>query len=433
MSRAKRSRIYWREQGGVRRAYGDFRDYADVGGRQEALVATSEKRATADPDTAQTLVARRIEELDGLRRGRALHGVADTMGLAAIARAHLIAKAKEGGVTTLWLEATERCLTRAIAFFGEARPLSSVDVPAVEAFIAHLRTLPATEAERAARARAERGEQPRATRRRLVMSGGTIRHHLNCLSNLFRRAQAKQLVLPGYNPIAALMEKPAARRLEARWLEVHDAALLLEGARLFSPKRDDIALPFAHALVATFLLTGGRRSEVLGLEVDDVSLDRGTVTFRPNAWRRLKTATSHRSVPLWPQLLEILRAYFPVREQMGPGTLLFPSFRTGQEAMLTDERKLLAGVAERAGWKAGEITPKMFRHTYCAARLQSLDQGESVSAYTVGKELGHGGDSLVRRVYGHLGQVRHRAEVVEYRVEQHAAKLGERLTALLSQ
>ncbi|MGH8569786.1 MAG: hypothetical protein ACREXU_17735, partial [Gammaproteobacteria bacterium] len=40
---------------------------------------------------------------------------------------------------------------------------------------------------------------------------------------------------------------------------------------------------FAHELVATFLLTGGREAEVLGLEVDDVSLDRSVVTFRPNA------------------------------------------------------------------------------------------------------------------------------------------------------
>ncbi len=54
--------------------------------------------------------------------------------------------------------------------------------------------------------------------------------------------------------------------------------------------------------------------------MDDVSLERGVVTFRPNAWRRLKTATSHRSVPLWPQLREILKAYFPRREREG-GTL----------------------------------------------------------------------------------------------------------------
>jgi hypothetical protein len=37
---------------------------------------------------------------------------------------------------------------------------------------------------------------------------------------------------------------------------------------------------------------------------------------------------------------------------------------------------------------------------------------------------------MVRRVYGHLGQVRHRAEAVEYRPEQHVAKLGHRLEAL---
>ena len=87
-------------------------------------------------------------------------------------------------------------------------------------------------------------------------------------------------------------------------------------------------------------------------------------------------------------------------------------------------------VADRAGWKRGQIRSKMFRHTYCAARLQTLDQGAPVSIYTVARELGHGGDSMVKRVYGHLGTVRHRAEAVEYLVEQHKATLGERLSAL---
>ncbi len=110
-----------------------------------------------------------------------------------------------------------------------------------------------------------------------------------------------------------------------------------------------------------------------------------------------------------------------------PSRLLFPSYRTGEEAMVTDFHKLLDTVAVRAGWKPGEIRSKMFRHTYCAARLQTLDQGAPVSVYTVAKELGHGGEAMVRRVYGHLGQVRHRAEAVEYRVEQFADRLGERL------
>jgi hypothetical protein len=48
----------------------------------------------------------------------------------------------------------------------------------------------------------------------------------------------------------------------------------------------------------------------------------------------------------------------------------------------------------------------------------------------VGKELGHGGTSMVERVYSHLGEVRHRSDVVEYRVEQHREALGERLKTL---
>ena len=53
-----------------------------------------------------------------------------------------------------------------------------------------------------------------------------------------------------------------------------------------------------------------------------------------------------------------------------------------------------------------------------------------MSVYTVAREMGHGGESMVRRVYGQLGQVRDRADVVEYRVEQFAAKLGDRLRGL---
>jgi hypothetical protein len=35
-----------------------------------------------------------------------------------------------------------------------------------------------------------------------------------------------------------------------------------------------------------------------------------------------------------------------------------------------------------------------------------------------------------QEVYGHLGQVRHRSEAVEYRIEQHATKLGARLATV---
>ena len=407
---SKKSRIYWRERGGTRRAYADLRDYADVGGGREALVAPDEKLATADETTAQVLLARRLERLDAVRRGRALHGDVQQVTLADFARQHLIAKAESQKFTEQWLAATEKCLDRAIEFFGADRELSSITVADVRRFSAHLLSA--------------------ANGRGGTMSSGSVRHHLNCLSNLYRRARAERLVPSGYDPVGDFDEKPSPARREAKWLEIHDAALVLEAARTYRPvaaKGGRRAFAHAYELIGTFLLTGGRESEVLGLEVDDVSFDRGVVTFRPNVWRRLKTATSHRSVPLWPQLREALERYLA---QHPPSQLLFPSYRTGEEEMLTDFRKLLDAVAVRAGWKPGEIRSKMFRHTYCATRLQTLDGGAPVSVYTVAKELGHGGEAMVRKVYGHLGQTRHRAAAVEYRAEQHAAKLGVRLEAL---
>jgi len=36
----------------------------------------------------------------------------------------------------------------------------------------------------------------------------------------------------------------------------------------------------------------------------------------------------------------------------------------------------------------------------------------------------------MKRIYGHLGAIRHRSEVVKYRVENHEDLIGDRLNAL---
>jgi integrase len=253
-----------------------------------------------------------------------------------------------------------------------------------------------------------------------LLSPSSQRKYLNSLSNLFRRAISEDRVPANYNPATALMEKPqdSSGRREARWLEVPEAALLLESARTYTPLRAGIAL---------LLLTGGRPSEVLGLDVGDVSFERQIVTFRPDEFRRrLKTALSTRSVRLWPQLETRLHEY--LRRERRVAGLLFPNAQDG--GLIIDIRKVPDAVAERAGWTRGAVRPYAFRHTYCAARLQTLDGGAPVSPLSVGKELGHGGMSLVNRVYGHLGHVRQRAEVVEFRVDQHVEHISEKLARL---
>jgi integrase len=418
--RKQKNRVYWRSG----RAWGDFRDYADCGGRLESLTAPGERLATQDPDVAADLAAARLKDLDALRHGRALHGRGKGTPLAVYAAEHLEKKAKAGKVTHDWMAMAELFLTRAVAFLGADRNLESVTVENVQAWAAHLATLPARKDTR----KPKSDGTPLPVRPVRTMTSGTVRHALNALSNLYRRAQSEGEVAPGFNPVAAMMEKPIGARREARWLEVPDAALLVESARTLPADpwhKDALPADTAHAIIATFLLTGGRGAEVLGLEVDDVSFDRQTVTFRQNDWRRLKTLTSARVVPLWPQLAAILRPYAG-----HGGNLLFPSYVTGKESMLTDWRGTLDRVAERAGWKRGEIRSKMFRHTYCSARLQTLDGGAPVSPFTVSRELGHGSGAMVEEVYSHLGTMRHRTEVVEYRVEQHRERLKDRLASL---
>jgi integrase len=418
------------------RWYGDFRDYADVGGGIEALKPAGGKRATRDERVALKLASERVQALQRKRLNKDLLGVEKLAHLGEYAARHLRLKAAAGKVREETIFSHEQRLRAAIAFLGD-RPLRSVGVEDVQRWVEALSRQPCSVPRRCLSCREVlevEGLEARcascgAIRRIRTLSGQSVRHYLNSLSNLYRRAQSEGYVQPGYNPVGALMEKPTGRRVEARWLEVPDAALYLESARSYEPTKDDAAIPFIYPIIATLLLTGGRKREVLGLEVGDLSFDRQTVTFRPHGHRRLKTLTSFRTVPLHPQLEEILRAY--LRDHPRIGGLLFPSPRT--RGMITDLRKALDAIGERAGWKSGEIRTKMFRHTYCAARLQTLDQGHPVSVYTVARELGHGGDALVKRVYGHLGNVRHRAEHVEYRIEQHAerAEIRERL-ALLS-
>jgi integrase len=422
-------------------------------------VAPGERSATTDPDVATRLASVRLQELETARRRRAFHsGRAVEAQLGAFARLHLIAKKKAGKVTDTWLESTELFLERAVSYFGAERELDTIRVSDIRGWIAFLDAL----------------KTPAGRR----LGPATIRLHLSALSNLYRRAQEEEVVFPGYNPVAALMEKPTPIRREAKWIETHDAAVLLLAAEALPPrggtsldtdaiaqiratwelgKTSKLALAraygvsnawitrviegqdatppvheaqLAYSLVATYLLTGGLESEVTGLELDDVSLDRQTITFRPNAWRRLKTPGSHRVVRLWPQLREILGPYLDWRVLQRGGRLLFPSPWSATELIIGDVRNLLDRVARRAGLDPGEIRTKAFRHTYCAARLQTLDQGAPVSTYTVARELGHESEAMVRKVYAHLGAIRHRSEVVDFRVEQHFARLGDRLQRL---
>ena len=427
MSRPRKqheTRLYWRNG----RAYGDFRAYDKVGGKREALAEKGATWGTKDPEIAEALFAARLRELQERRKGRAGVEVRRTTTLAVLVRDHLIKKHRAGKTSHSHMVDLEQRLKLAIEFFGAGRDPRTIEPADVRGWAEKL---------------AEGGQR----------KPGTVRHYLNALSGLYRRAQEGLFVDGTYNPVAALVEKPTGRwKGEAAFLEVADAALFLEAAQILErerPRRVGVVDSIVNAteglypIVATFLLTGGRAREVFGLDVEDVSFDRGLIYFRPNAHRGLKTTTSHRTVPLWPQLRQVLQEWMFGGGAPRTSGLLFPSPTGG---MVKDIRKSLDQISELSGMKAGEVRTRAFRHTYCSARLQTVqrivkpgrdpstdpDPYEYVETtrFTVQKEMGHGGAQLVDRIYGHAQRNPHRSEVVEYRVERHREALGDRLRTL---
>ena len=204
---------------------------------------------------------------------------------------------------------------------------------------------------------------------------------------------------------------------------------------------------------ATRDFSAPRRSpeEVAGLAIRDVRFDVEAITFQPHPWHkggRLKTGRAERTIPLWPQLREILQVYLETHRQLR-GEVLLPSPHVAADRPLTDLRDLLDRVAVRAGllypvldsktgkqaraatgklmWASQRVRTRVFRQTYCAARLQTLDHGRPVSLYTVAQELGHESEEMVRRVYARLGKSRHRAEAPEFRPEQWFEEIGGQL------
>ncbi len=351
----KKSRIYWRDQGGGKKAYADFRDFADVGGKREALKPEGSRVPTADADVAAELVAQRVRELELKRRSKGLLGVAiEERGLAAFAAYHLETKAREGEVTRRWLVEMERHLRAAVDHFGADRTLMSITPQQCSDYVQALLKRPG---------------------RRGSLTKATARKFLNSLSDMFSRALSESFVT--VNPVAAMYSKPTPERREPTWFKPHEAALILESARTYRPPVEDGAYPWIYPLVATWLLAGLRKSEALGLEVDDVSFKRGTVRVRPNKWRRLKTAGSERTIPLWPQLEEILRAYLIQREQDGGlNELLFPATRDGaNEHMIDNVRKSLDRIGARTGFETGALRATAFRHSYATARLYTAEHG----------------------------------------------------------
>jgi integrase len=410
---AKKRKWLYKKAG---RWYGDFRPYADAGGSQEALRPDGERYATKDHPVAKRLAKARLAELKRLRLGGHQSGKVDMRLLGPFVDYHMEREAKRKGADKSRLGQVEQRLNVAAEYFGEDRLLRSITTMHLEEYIDFLTD----------RLRWEGTERVSDA----TLAASTVKKYLWDLSKLFRRARAAQIISGKHRPFDDIMNMPEVEEEEAEWLDGPTAALLLEAARLYQPKRAELALPCAYTIVAALLLTGMRPAEGLALYVEDIDFDRKLIRVRRNRHRRLKTRRSRRSVPLWPQLEVILRAYLEARGNPTTG-ILFPSPKAADRPVGSIKR-LMTELAERIGTETA-LTPKVFRHTYCAARLQTTDGGVPIAKIKVARELGHRKSDITEGVYAHVDPgktLMPRREYVEFSLADYPGLVEKKFVAL---
>lgn len=438
--------IYWRHQGGVRRAYGDFRRW---GGGREALTAPGAKLATSNPAAAEQLAAARrdllIEQRAAEERSAAQAArLAATLGLDAsatlydFAAHHLLEEGQAGERSRAWIDACALMLERAVGYFdgvqvesatveqrrkrpGLTSPRNMATISTVDCdhFAKWLATDDFWEWEiRRRETAAAAGERMPVGGQRGAFGPQHVRHHVTALSGMFKRAVAEGVL--AVNPCREMMAKPSIPPSTTEWLEAPELALAIEAARTYDPVRlhgGREPLSCVYELVAFLILTGCRMDEARLMEWRHVHFHAHAVEI-PGT----KTDESDRVVPLHAQLAEILGAY---RKRTGAiAGPLFPSERGG--GAFGDARKALNAVADRAGIPRKMLRSRPLRASYATNRLLSLDEGREVTPEAVRQELGHSKRSgvLEDRYVKKLRLRRWRLDPFAFRIETYADEPG---------
>jgi site-specific recombinase XerD len=250
-------------------------------------------------------------------------------------------------------------------------------------------------------------------------SNGTIRHHLRAVEE-FAKHYGKSPDKLGLSELRSYQ----AYLLQERKLAVGTVVNHVAGLRFFFVRtlkrpefRDYIPYPreeerlptvlsldevarlinassnlFRRALLMTVYGTGMRRSEVVRLRVSDIDSERMIIRVVQGKGGK------DRDLPLSPELLETLRAYWRWRR---PKVYLFPSRgeRRGPDVPLSD--KTVWQVCTEAARKAGitkHVTPHTLRHSWATHLLEA-----GTDLRTIQMLLGHGDLETTAR-YIHLSR-----------------------------
>ena len=216
-------------------------------------------------------------------------------------------------------------------------------------------------------------------------SAATVTRCLASLKSLYRYLLREGVVAE--NPANRLDHVRVERKLP-QILTSQEAALFLAQPDVGEPKgcRDKAMLELLYA-------TGIRVSEIIGLNVADVNLERGTV--------RCTGRNGARVIPLYPAAVKALRRYLeevrPLVIERPDETALFVNM-SGERMSRQGFWKIIKQYQEKAGIQK-DVTPHTLRHSFAAHLLENGADLRSIQ-----EMLGHADISstqIYTRVVGH--------------------------------
>jgi integrase len=197
--------------------------------------------------------------------------------------------------------------------------------------------------------------------------------------------------------VASLVSVPTPQSDSLKHFTPAEATRFIEAAR---------GEPLGEYLI-TLLLTGLRKSELIGITWDQVDLDRRQFTLRVTKPRpRLRT------VPLMPELVTILRDYKPAQQrtflllgwEWKPSGYVFPAQRSPNRLAVSMPNKAMEAVTKKAGLPS--IPVHGLRHS-----TASLLFAMGAEMKDVQEILGHADISITSNLYTHLMPERKQAVV----------------------
>jgi integrase/recombinase XerD len=223
----------------------------------------------------------------------------------------------------------------------------------------------------------------------LTYSSTTVARKLAALKSFFHFLTIEHII--NENP-AAMLDSPKVRKYLPRALSTQDVdRLLAEPAKDISPKgqRD-------RAIMETLYATGMRVTELINLNVDDVSLTDGHI-------RCMGKGAKERIVPLYPQAMEALQTYVQKtgRNQFLKDPVQKALFLNQRGERLTRQGLwlIIKEYARRVGITF-EVTPHTLRHSFATHMLSGGADLRNVQAL-----LGHA-NVTTTQTYTHVSNER---------------------------